>query len=286
MVRSTAISWKIGVAVTAVALPLWQLPALADDGATREVETRAEPLKPKAVPITLLPAATDTQLDSWRRWLPEGAPIIMVRPAPAKNTAIAPPRPEQIEAAPIMAQPAENAAIIPMRPEQVEAALMMEQPAENTAIVQPRQEPEKIQGATRIETPSLPERPRRVAMLPPVSNAIIASSRPELAKTQNDAPSVAIPSLPGRSPFRQAPFKSEIVESGPKAPEPPKGSAASRFFANLWPGNKGASTPVSVTGEGRPLSANEGKASLAEAGPKSDTPPVKRFLDGIQFWKN
>jgi hypothetical protein len=78
--------------------------------------------------------------------------------------------------------------------------------------------------------------------------------------------------LPGRSPFRQAPFKSEIVENPQQPPEaaPAKGNAASRFLTNLWPGNKTASTPV----------------SSAEAGAKSEKPPIKRILDGIQFWKN
>jgi hypothetical protein len=167
----------------------------------------------------------------------------------------------------------------------------MVQPAENAAIVQPRAEPEKVQEDVILgETPSLPERRPRVALLPPGDNATIASPRPETPKTQNDTTVVAIPSLPGRSPFRQAPFKSEIVENGPnapaafrqQAPEPPKGNATSRFLANLWPGNKGASTPVSSTAEGSPSSTGD-KAGQAEAGAK---PPIKRFLDGIQFWKN
>ena len=305
MVRSTAISWKIGLAVTALALQAGQLPALADDESAQEVETRSQPLEPTAVRVTLLPPASDTVISSWRPWPVEGATIIMVRPA--ENAAIAQPRPEQVEAAPIMVQPAGNAAIAQPRPEPVEAAPIPVQPAGNAAIVQPRPEPEKIQeDAARAETSSSPERRPRVALLPPVGNAIIASPRPEPAKTQNDAPSVAIPSLPGRSPFRQAPFKSEIVENGPNAaaafrqqnPEPPKGTAASRFLANLWPGNKGAGAPVSSPAGGSPSSAGDGKAGSpgpstasasaqgqAEAGQKSEKPPIKRLLDGIQFWK-
>src|SRR5687768_10043675 len=98
MVRSTAISWQIGFAVTASALHLWQLPALADDKLVQEVETRSLPLQPKAVPVTLLPPASDTAITSWRPWQMDGAKIIMVRPA--ENVTIAPPRPEQEEAAP------------------------------------------------------------------------------------------------------------------------------------------------------------------------------------------
>ena len=262
MVRSTAISWKFGFAVTASALQLGQLPALADDRSAQQGETRPQPLEPNAVPVILLPPASDTAVASWRQWRMDGAPTIMVRPA-------------------------ENAAIAQPRPEQLEAGLFMVQPAADAAIVQLRPEPEKIpEDVTRVETPLLPE--RRSSS---VTNAMIPSPRPEPAKTQNEETLVAIPSLPRRSPFRQVPFKSEIVEE-PAAfrqpapgPGPAKGSAASRFVANLWPSSKGASTPVS-TGEGRPSLAGDGQAGQAEAGTKSDTPPIKRFLDGIQFWKN
>lgn len=260
MVRSTAISWKIGVAVTAAALQLWQLPARADDGSTQGVGTRAEPLKPKSVPITLLPPASDAEMNSWRQYMPGGAPIVMVRPA--KNGASAQPSPEQAQPAPTIVQPAVNAPSAQPRPEQAETAFIMMPPAASIATAQPRPEPEKTRDVTRAETSSLSAKPRR------------------------DAPLAAIPSIPGRSPFRPAPFKSEIVENRQEAPEPPKGSAASRFLSSLWRGNKGASTPVSATAEGRPLSLAEDKAGQAEAGSKSDTSPTKRFLDGIQFWKN
>jgi hypothetical protein len=372
MVRSTAISWKVGLAVTAVASLPWQLPARADDR-PEDVEIRSQPLEQKAVPVTLLPAASDTVFTSWRPWKVEGATIVMVRPAekaaiaqplpeqaepapvtapPAENAPIAQPRaepveaapsirvrsaahaaidqppPKPVEAAPIIVGPAEKAAIIqpPLepvdgapsimvlpaahaaiaqpRPGPVEAAPVMAQPAETAAIVQPRAEPEKIQeDAARVEAPAIPERRPRVALLPPAGNAPAASPRADPAKTQSDATLVAIPSLPGRSPFRPAPFKSEIVESGPnapagfRAPEPPKGNAASRFLANLWPGNKGASTPVSSTGARSPSSTSDGGAGSrgpstasaegqTESGQRGDKPPIKRFLDGIQFWKN
>lgn len=327
MVRSAAISWKIGLAVTASAL-LWQFPALAQDRPAEEVEARPQPLEPKAVPVTLLPPASDALLGSWRSRLSEGAPVIMVRPAenpavaqpgagreegapsvtapPAGNAAIVEPRSEPVKSAPItapparnvtivqpspeaeegmpsiMARPAGNVAIVQPSPEPVEAAPIVARPAANVTIVQPRPEPEKIQeDATFVETPSLPERRPRVAVLPPVTDEPIVTARAEPAKIQNDA-SVAIPSLPGRSPFRMSPFKSEIVESGPIAPAPPKGNAASRFFANLWPGNKGAS-------EGNASSPGPSTASNAAQGPAEDgqaeKPPVKRFLEGIQFWK-
>ncbi len=263
MARLTAISWKFGLAVTASALQLGQLPALADDRSAPQGEIRPQPLEPEAVPVTLLPPASDTAVASWRQWQVDGAPTNKVRPA--ANAAIAQPRPEQLEVAPIMAQPAEDA-----------------------AIVQPRAEPEKIpEEATRVETPVLPGR-----RPPTVANAMIASPRPEPAKAQNDETLAAIPSLPKRSPFRQTAFKSEIVtepaalRQQPPEPAPAKGNAASRFLANLWPSNKGASTPVSSTGEGSPSSAGDGQLGQAETGAKSDTPPIKRFLDGIQFWKN
>jgi hypothetical protein len=387
MVRSTAISWKIGL-VTASALQLWQLPALADDKLVQEVETRSLPLEPKAVPITLLPPASDSVMSSWRPWQMDGATIVMVRPA--ENVVIAPPIPEQVETGPIAVRPVENAAIarrpeqvetapvavrpvenaaIARRPEQVETAPIAVRPAENVSIIQrreqvgtapiavrpaentpiverpepvddvpvimrpvesaaiarrpeqmdgvpvilrpvesaaiaqPRQQPERIpEDVAPVEAPSSLERRPPVAPRPPVGNAPTASPRPEPVKTQNDAIVAAIPSLPGRSPFRQAPFKSEIVEAGPNAgafsqqpPEAPKGNAASRFLANLWPGNKGASTPVSSTSGGSPSSGGDGKAgpvastsaqAQADAGQKSEKPPIKRFLDGIQFWKN
>lgn len=260
MVRSTAISWKFGLAVTASALQLGQLPALADDRSAQQGETRPQPLEPKAVPVTLLPPASDTAEASWRQWRMDGA-LTKVRPA-------------------------ENAAIAQPRPEQLEAGLITVQPAADDAFLQLRPEPEKIpEGITGVETPLLPG--RRSSS---VTNAMIPSPRPESAKTQNVETLVAIPSLPRRSPFRQAPFQSEIVEE-PTAfrqqtpePAPAKGSAASRFLANLWP-SKGASKPVS-TAEASPAPAGDGKSGQAEAGAKSDTPPIKRFLDGIQFWKN
>lgn len=263
MVRSTAISWKFGLAITASALQLGRLPALADGRSAEQGETRPQPLEPKAVPVTLLPPASDTAVASWRQWRMDGAPTITVRPA--ENTAIAQPRPEQVEAGRIMVEPAEDAAIVQRRP-------------------QPEKLPEDV---TPVETPLLPER-----RSPSVTNAMIPSPRPQPAKTQNEETLVAVPSLPGRSPFRQAPFKSEIVAEPTPFPQqdpepaPAKGSAASRFLANLWPSNKGASTPVSPTGEGSPSLAGDGQAGQAEAGSKSDTPPIKRFLDGIQFWKN
>jgi hypothetical protein len=335
MVRSTATSWKIGLAVAASALLSWQLPALADDKSAQELQIRPQSLEPKAVPVTLLPPASDTFISSWQPWPMKGVPIIMVRPAenaaiaqprpeqveavpiavrPAEDAAIVQPRPELVEAAPFIAQPPENAAIAQPRPEQVEAAPFiaqpaMVQPAENGATVQPSPEPEKIrEGAALVETRRLAEQRPRLALLTPDSNAATASPRPEPAKTQNEAAPVTIPSLPGRSPFRQTPVKRGTVENGPNTaattfgqqaldPAPAKGNAASRFLSNLWPGKKAASTPAS-SAQGSPPSAGDGTAgspgpsaastsaqAQAEADPKSDKPAIKRFVDGIQFWK-
>jgi hypothetical protein len=374
MVRSAAICWKIGLAATALALPLWQLPARAEDETAEKVETRAQPVETKAVRVILLPPANDAAFRSWRPGRVDGGSIVMVRPAedaviaapppeqenatpipasPAENAAIAQPRPEQTEAPAIRLRPAENAAIaerdpqqakgsllrlrpaedaviaerhpdpakaaplgtrpaenaaiterdpqqtkgallrvrpaedaeIPQsRPDRAEAAAIPAQPAGGPAIAQPRPEPEKSpEDATLVEAPSLPERRPRLALLPPAGDAPVASPRPETAKTQNDA-LVALPSLPERSPFRGGGFKSEIVENGPAIqraaePAPPK-TAAGRFLANIWPGNKGASTPASSTVGGGPASAPA--QGQPEAGPK---PPIKRLLDGIQFWK-
>jgi hypothetical protein len=224
MVRSTATSWKIGLAVTALTLPLWQLPAMADDRLAEKAETRPQPLEPKAVRVILLPPASDALLAARYPDEVKTAPIIMVKPV--ENAAIAQPRPQQVETASIMLQPAGNAAIVEQRPE-----------------------PAKIQeDVAPVETPSLPERRPRIALLPPASNPIVASPQPEPTTTQDDATSAEIPSLPGRSPVRQAPFRSEVVENGPSA---------------------AATSPQPVS----------------EAGPKSDKPPIKRFLDGLQFWK-
>ena len=166
----------------------------------------------------------------------------------------------------------------------------MVQPARKRAIAQQLSEPAEIdEDANVVESPPAPEQPPRVALLPPVSDAAITSSPPEPEKAQKSATPILIPSLPGRSPFRQAPFKSEIVDNEPKGvaafqqpasePVPAKGNAAVRFLTRLWPGNKEASTPPPGA------STAEGSTS-ADAGPKSEKPPIKRFLDGIQFWKD
>jgi hypothetical protein len=249
MGRSIAISWKIGLAVAAIASPFGQLRAQVDDGLPETAETRAQPLESKSVPVILLPAASDALLASSRRAPVEGVPIVMVRPAGNAAT---------------------NAQLRP--------------------------EPVKIQeNATLVERSPAPESTPRVALLPPVSDAAIAPPQPEPEKTQWSATPVVIPSLPARSPYRQTPFKSEIVEVGPQdaailqqqvsEPTPPKGNAASRFLANLWPGDKQAKS----TAESSPSSADDGEAGSieqAEVAPKSDKPPIKRFLDELQFWKN
>ncbi len=262
MVRSTAISWKISLAVAALALPLGQLRALADDELPVKRETPPQSVEPKAVRVILMPPASDVVFASHRPALLEEAPIIMV------------------------------------------------QPAGKRAPAQPLSEPAEIdEAAAVVESPPAPEQPPRVALLPPLSDAAIASSPPEPEKPQKSATSVVIPALPGRSPFRQAPFKSEIVENGPKdaaafqqqasEPAPANGNAAVRFLAKLWPGDKEASTPGASTAE-RSSSAGAGEAASlapptaststsikqAEADPKSEKPPIARFLDGIQFWKN
>jgi hypothetical protein len=223
MVRSTAYSWKIGLAVAALALPLGQLQALADDGLSETPETRSQPLEPKVVPVILLPPASDAVFAPQRPALVEDVPIIMV-------------------------QPARNRPITQLRAEPVKIR--------EDAII--REDAKFQQDATLEESSSTPEPPPRVALLPPVGNAAIAS-RSEPEETRNDVTPVVIPALPGRSPFRQNPFKSEIVENAPIDTASVQQQASEPFPASI---------------------------EQAEADPESDKPPIKRFLDGLQFWKN
>jgi hypothetical protein len=290
-------------------LPVETAPALATPAETPFIAQRSP--EPVEAPPALVDSAVRTVVAQPRpepgsiqenATLVEKPSVLQLRspvasPPPAGNAAIAAPRPEP--------QKIQEDAILVEKPSMLEQRPPVASlpPAGNAVIAVPRPEPQKIQeDATFVEKPSVLERRPPVASLPPAGNAAIAARRPEPAKTQKNAALVAIPSLPGRSPFRPAPFKSEIVESGPTAavfqqqvPEPRKGNAASRFLANLWPGNKEASTPVSSTAEGRPPAVGGNAGTLgpsasaqgqAETAQKSDKPPIKRFLDGIQFWKN
>lgn len=266
MVRSTAISWKTGAAVVALALPLWPLPALADDQPAEKAEPRHQPIEPTKVRVILVPP-------------------------PAGDTVFATQRPDQMEAAPvILVQPAPNPIVAQPRPESAEPASIMVQPAGNTAISQPRPEPAKtLEDAALVEKSLPPERRPRAALLPPVSNPAVASPRPEAALPRPEAPKAeksalaVIPALPGRSPFRQTPFKTEFAENGPETaipflpapePAPAKSNSPFRFLTSLWSGNKPASTPVSTP------------ASPPAQGQDGDKPKPASFLDKIQFWKN
>jgi hypothetical protein len=265
-------------------LQLWPLAAQAEDGPAGPVRSRPQPVEPIAVPITLQPAASDAEVASWRQWRTDGPRTIAERSP--ESAAPAQPRLEQLETVPIMVQSAGYAGIVQPRQGQFDAVPVMVQPATSATAPEPRSAPETIlEDVTRDEMPSLPE--RRPGSL---ANAPIASPRPKPATTQNDEAAAAIPSLPGRSPFRHTPLKNEIAAAPApvrqQTPAPANGSAAGRFLANLWPGNKGASTPVSSTAEAGPSSAGDGKVAQAEAGAKADKPPIKRLLDGIQFWKN
>lgn len=272
MVRSTAISWKIGLAIAALALPVGQLRALADDRPTEKLVTRSASLEPKTVQIILLPPASDAVFASKRPALLDEAPIIMVRPA--KKGAIA--------------QPLSEAAETQVDSTVVETPSMPEQPLRA----------EILEDATVEESPPALQQPPRVALLPPVSDAASSPALPE--KPQKNAMPIVNPSLPVRSPFRQTAFKSEIVENAPKdvatlqqqasEPAPAKGNAASRFLAKLWPGDKDKSSTTANAGETASLVPPAASASpsneQADAGPENEKPPIKRFLDGIQFWKN
>jgi hypothetical protein len=245
MVRSTAIGWKVGLAVAVSALSLWQLPARAEDGPSEKVEAPRQPIEPKAVKVILLPPADDAVFALRRPEPSRGVSVISVEsgsygpvalpasepadiredagsveiPAPlerrsrasvppASNIAVAQPRPEPAKTQ-ADAAPVESLST-PARPPR--AALVP--PASNAVAVQQRQEPAKIQqDAASIESPSAPARSPRVALVPPASDTAVAPLRPEPAKTQKNATFVEIPSIPARSPFRQAARKGGPVEN-------------------------------------------------------------------------
>ncbi len=258
MVRSTATSCKYGLAVAASVMLLWQLPALAGEKEAKQEAAPPAPLVPKAVPYTLLPPASDQEVASWRQWQAGAAPAVTM-PRPAETVPLAQPGQGALDLMPFMLQPAET-----------------------PGFAQPRLEPEQTPvEATAVEKPVLAER-----RPPPVADVISIAPRPEAVKPRQKEIVAAIPVLPGRSPFRQAPFKSEIVGVPAEAPAPAKGSAVSRFFNNLLPGKKATATQVASTSEGSASPAGDNKAGQADAGTKTDKPPIKRFIDGIQFWKN
>src|SRR5262245_22224383 len=118
MVRSTAISLKLGLAVAASALQLWPLPARAQDAPDEKAEARPQPVETKPVRIMLLPPATDPNFKAWRPAPVDGAPILMVKPA--ETAPVVPPQPAPAEAAPASGPPAENAAIAQPRSAPVE----------------------------------------------------------------------------------------------------------------------------------------------------------------------
>ncbi len=174
MVRSTAIAWKFRLAVTALALQFWQSPALADEGSAQQVETQPQPLEPKAVPITLLPPASDAAVASWRQWRVDGAPrtggapILTMRPA--EKAAIALPRPEQLEAAPVIVQPAETAPTVQPRPEQVEAATK----PYRSSCDQPRTPPSSSRARSQRKAWRM-QRPSRRLRCPSRARALLSS---------------------------------------------------------------------------------------------------------------
>lgn len=223
MVHSTANSWKIGLVVAALSLPSGQLPALADDEPSETLETRHQPLEPKSVPVILLPAADDAVFAPQRPALADDVPVIIVQTAGTR--ALAPLRAET---------------------EKLQDDVLVKEDS--------RIEPD----ATLVESSSTPEPSPRVASLPPAVDAAIASPRSEPEKARKEAAPVVIPALPGRSPFRQAAFKSEIVENAPIDTASVQQQVSEPFPASI---------------------------EQAEADPESDKPPIKRFLDGLQFWK-
>jgi hypothetical protein len=235
MVDSTAICWKIGLAVFAAALPFGQLPALADDGKADKVEPRPQPVEAKAVRIILQPPANDAVF-ALRPPRP-AAPVGTVSTQPAGGAALAPPPPEPVnpqedaafvdppslseqfpqlavqpsasDAVPAQPRPEpaklkEDAAFVasPSSPER-SSKTALQPPASNVAPVQPRPEPAKLkEDAAFVASPSSPERSPQIALQPPASNAASVRPRPEPAKIRKDAASAPIPSLPERRPFR------------------------------------------------------------------------------------
>jgi hypothetical protein len=224
MVHSTANAWKIGLAVAALALPMGQLPALADDEPSEPLAVRHQPLEPKSVPIILLPPADDAVFAPQRPALADDVPVIIVQTAGTR--AIAPLRTE---------------------PEKIQDDTLTKADA--------RIEQDTT---TLVESPPTSEPPPRVASLPPVVDAAIASPRPEPEQARTEATPVVIPALPGRSPFRQTAFKSEIVQAAPVDTASVQPQTAEPFPASIEP---------------------------VEAAPENDRPPIKRLLDKLQFWK-
>jgi hypothetical protein len=286
--------------------PVWDRPP----GTTAAVQPRPNAVEPTPT-ITVRPVATPTpaqpgpqQADPAPVWERPAGTASLAQPRPeqpetaptvqaSRKGGLLVPRPAEVEPAPIAVQPAEQAAVVQPGPGPVETTPTPAQSGLKPAILQPRPEqaetapppphsgpkaataaqprpqPEKIQEAVaRVEKPLAPEPRPRVAALPSGGDA---------------NPPLAAPSLPGRSPFRQSAFKSEVVDNPAafRQPEQPKGNAAQRFLNNLNPwSKKEAGTPVASNAQ--PSAPPAGEAAQPEAAPKT---PVKRLIDGIQFWK-
>lgn len=306
MVRSTVISWKIGLVVAALTLPLGQIRAQTDGGLSEKPETSPKSLEPKEVQVILLPPANDNVFTSRRPAILNKAPIIMVQPVKKRSSTELTSEPAEVDED----VTSEKVTSLDLANEEETNENVINKDLAKKDVANENVIKEDVTNgeATVVESPSAPEPPPRVASLPAVNDAIIASPPPLPEKTRKSATPTVIPSLPGRSPFRQTPFKSEIVENRQEdvaalrqqssEPASRKGNAAIRFLAKLLPGDEEESTRGAPRAEGR-TSADAGEADTlvpptasastsdeqAGASPKSEKPPIKRLLDGLQFWK-
>ena len=225
MVHSTAICWKIGLAVFAAALPFWQLPALADDGKADKVEPRPQPVEAKSVRIILQPPANDAVF-ALRPPRPAAA-VGTVSTQPAGDAAGAPPRPEPVK-------PQEDAAVVdlPSLSEQ-SRQIALQPPDSNAAPAQPRPEPAKLkEDALVVAPPSSPERSSQIVLQPAASNVAPDQPRPEPAKLKQDAAFVTSPSSAERSSqIALQPPASNVAPASPR-PEPVKLKEDAAFVAS------------------------------------------------------
>jgi hypothetical protein len=276
MVRLTTISRKIGLAAFAAALPLSQMPAMADDQRIEKVETPPPPIEEKTVRVILLPPANH-------------AVFAFKPPKGAKP------------AAPTAEQPKADPAVVtlPQEPAKIDAEAAFAAPVilapSATVPKQPQQEALIIPERPRQEATIIPKQPQQAVLQPPARNAVTAQPRPEPAKIRKPATVAAIPSLPERPPFRPV-FDtikpSELARSAAQTSrEQPREStsflakvnASFRPLTNLWSGNQRASETASPAAESSPRPvASQAAASESSEAPK---PEKSSFLKKLRFWE-
>lgn len=252
MIRLNTLSCTIGAAVFAAALPLLQLPAMAEDGSAQKVEeTPSPPIEPKAVPVILLPPANDA-LFAFRPPR-SGIAVPAATEQPTGNAVPEPvaPAPAKIEAdAAIVEAPA----VMKRPPDIALQPPASKPPSAPAAAVLPRAEPAKArQNAPVAVVPSLPER------------------APFRTVFYNVEP-VVIERNAAKASYEQAPESASFM-----------GKVKSSFqpLANLWPGNRRASETESPTADGRAAP----NAAAASENTDVSKPEPAPFLKSLRFWE-